>query len=183
MLESIQTQAAKTHGHTQAHLTADKIVLVALSGAQVPTASPARELCTSRWFTFARAYAESRACPWLLLSARYGLVSPRQIIPPHMADVGNMPAKQRRNWGQAVGEEARRRLPFTRQIVLLAGSKYVNALLPHLRELADEVHTPLAGLAVGYQCGWLRCNSLAERETSSAIAGQSTHQAATSAGC
>ncbi len=145
--------------HTKISNTVDRIVLLALSGAQVRSASPARDLCTSRWFFFARAYAESHACPWLLLSARHGLVSPQQVIAPYEADLGAMSAQQRREWGRTVGEAARQTLPFTRQIVLLAGIKYVKCLRPYLEELTDELYTPLAGLTVGYQCGWLRCNT------------------------
>ena len=150
--------------HTQIDLTRangklEKIVLLALSGAQARRASPARELCTSRWFSFARAYAESHACPWLLLSARYGLVPPHQVITPYKADLAAMSAAERREWGREVGEAAQRTLPVTRQIVLLAGVRYVKCLLPYLEEIADEVCTPLAGLTVGYQCGWLRCNT------------------------
>ena len=141
----------------------DKVFLIALSGSQVRRASPARELCTSRWFTFARAYAESHACPMLLLSARYGLVSPQQIIAPYDQDVSAMKAAKRREWGEAVGEDARQRLPRSRQIVLLAGIKYVDCLRPHLEDLTDEIYTPLAGLTVGYQCGWLRCNTPAQQ--------------------
>ena len=150
---------------SQGRAKAEKVVLLALSGAQVRQASPARDLCTSPWFTLARAYAESHACLWLLLSAKYGLVSPQQILPPYEASFSHMTARQRREWGKAIGEEARYRLPFSRQIVVLAGIKYIHCLLPHLKDLTEDVHTPLAGLTVGYQCGWLRCNTPVRQAT------------------
>ncbi len=148
---------------TRMNKKVDKMVLLALTGAQVRRASPARDLCTSRWFSLARAYAESHACPWLLLSARYGLVAPQQVITPYDTDLGAMSAQQRRDWGRTVGEAAQQTLPSIRQIVLLAGVKYVKCLRPYLEDISDDIYTPLEGLAVGYQCGWLRCNTPAPK--------------------
>ena len=71
-------------------IKARKFLLLALAGAQLRRPAPARELCTSTWFRLARAYAESQGCPWLLLSAKYGLVSPTEVISPYQLDVTNM---------------------------------------------------------------------------------------------
>lgn len=140
-------------------IKARKILLLALAGAQRRRPAPARELCTSTWFRLARAYAESQDCPWLLLSAKYGLVSPTEVISPYHFDVTTMGVSQRRSWGQRIGDEARRKLPLSEQIVLVAGMRYCECLLPHLSELTEHVYLPLAGLSVGFQCGWLRCHT------------------------
>ncbi len=143
----------------QPEVKARKFLLLALAGAQLRYPAPARKLCTSTWFRLARAYAESQDCPWLLLSAKYGLVNPTEVISPYQLDVTHMGVRQRTSWAQRIGDQARRKLPYSEQIVLVAGMKYCDCLLPHLSELAEQVYTPLAGLSVGFQCGWLRCHT------------------------
>ena len=140
-------------------IKARKFLLLALAGAQLRRPAPARELCTSTWFRLARGYAESQGCPWLLLSAKYGLVSPTEVISPYQLDVTNMGVRQRSSWAERIGDEARRKLPYSEQITLVAGMKYCECLLPYLSELAEHVYMPLAGLSVGFQCGWLRCHT------------------------
>ena len=140
-------------------IKARNFLLLALAGAQLRRPAPARELCTSTWFRLARGYAESQACPWLLLSAKYGLVNPTEVISPYQLDVTNMGVRQRLSWAERIGDEARRKLPYSEQITLVAGSKYCECLLPYLSELAEHVYMPLAGLSVGFQCGWLRCHT------------------------
>jgi hypothetical protein len=46
------------------------------------TPAPAREFYTSDWFLKARDYVERDGSPWFILSAKYGLVSPSQILRP-----------------------------------------------------------------------------------------------------
>ena len=140
-------------------IKAKKILLLALAGAQLRRPAPARELCTSTWFRLARAYAESQDCPWLLLSAKYGLVNPADTISPYLLDVTTMGVRQRASWARRVGDEARRTLPYSEQLVLVAGMRYSECLLPYLSKLTQQVYQPLAGLSVGHQCGWLRCHT------------------------
>lgn len=141
-------------------INANHFLLLALAGAQLKYPAPARELCTSPWFRLARAYTESQGCPWLLLSAKYGLVKPDEVISPYLLDVTTMGVRRRLSWAERIGREAKRKLPFSEQLTLVAGMRYCECLLPHLSELAGHVYTPLAGLSVGFQCGWLRCHTL-----------------------
>lgn len=43
----------------------------------------ARDLYVSPWFVGARRYEESLGVPWYILSAKYGLVAPDQVIAPY----------------------------------------------------------------------------------------------------
>ncbi len=146
----------------QAHTPDNKVkrfMLLALAGAQLRHAAPARELCTSTWFKLARAYVESQHCPWLLLSAKYGLVNPTRFISPYQLEVPAMRVRQRRSWARRIAEEARCKLPYSEQLVLVAGVRYSECLMPYLGEFSQQVSLPLAGLSVGFQCGWLRCHT------------------------
>ncbi len=136
-----------------------KFILLALAGAQAHTTVPARELCTSVWFTLARAWVEAQDCPWMLLSARYGLVYPHQVLAPYQLDVTRMGLRQRAAWARGVARQARCSVPCSQQLVLVAGNKYCDCLLPHLSPFSDEVQLPLKGLSVGFQCGWLRSHT------------------------
>ena len=137
----------------------ENLALIAHAGAQGNDAVPARELCTSRWFVLARAYIESQGCPWYLLSAKYGLLSPSRIVNPYEVDLSNMRAAQRRAWAERVADQARNQLPYSERILVLAGMKYREFLMPHLAQITGSVYLPLDGLTVGLQCSWLRCNT------------------------
>lgn len=136
-----------------------RLALLALAGAQRSSAVEAQDLCTSRWFTLARAFVIGQDCPWYLLSAKHGLIAPTCVIKPYALDVAHMSADQRRVWAERVAGQAREQLPFSRQILLLAGMKYRDFLTPHLAQVTESVYLPLDGLSVGLQCSWLRCNT------------------------
>lgn len=146
------------HVHPPA-ITVRSFMLLALAGAQARHPAPARELCTSTWFRLARDYVESQNCPWFLLSAKYGLLNPTEIISPYQPEVPAMGVRQRRSWARRIADEARRKLPYSKQLVLVAGVSYSKCLMPYLTEFSEQVSLPLAGLSVGFQCGWLRCHT------------------------
>lgn len=56
--------------------------LVSCVGDKHSKPLPARELYRSDWFLKARAYVEAQGEEWFILSAKYGLVSPDQVIAP-----------------------------------------------------------------------------------------------------
>ncbi len=56
----------------------------------------------SEWFLRARRYVEASRCPWFILSAKYGLVSPDEVIAPYEKTLNDMGAGERREWASRV---------------------------------------------------------------------------------
>jgi hypothetical protein len=81
------------------------VYLVACVAAKLDHAAEARDLYISPWFRKARAYVERTGSPWLLLSAKHGLIAPGAVIEPYDATLGTMCAHARRLWGARVLDE------------------------------------------------------------------------------
>lgn len=114
----------------------------------------ARDLYTSTWFDKARQYAESFNCPWYILSAKHGLVSPDTSVAPYERSLLTMPATERATWAIRVGKQLET-VPDAARIVILAGITYRALLLPYFLTKTSNIEIPLEGLAIGQQLAWL----------------------------
>ena len=68
----------------------ERIVLVSCVSEKRTTACLARNLYNSDWFTKAARYAGQVADEWYILSARYGLVHPDQMLESYNATLKTM---------------------------------------------------------------------------------------------
>jgi hypothetical protein len=116
---------------------------------------PARELYCSQWFQKARAFVERQGRDWFILSAKYGLVAPDQVIEPYNETLSEKTVAERREWSNKVIQELRTRCTPGTSVVILAGEKYREFLLPALLDLGCNVEVPMTGLARGPQLRWL----------------------------
>ena len=116
----------------------------------------AKDLYSSDWFRKARAYVEAQSPHWLILSAKYGLVKPRQLVAPYEATLGNMNAAKRREWANKVAAQIRRHCPKGTEVVILAGRKYRENLVPILIHWGCKLHIPLEGMGIGRQLRWFK---------------------------
>ena len=145
------------------------LVLIGCSAAKLSRAAPAAELYTGQLFVLSRRYAEHFGSAWRILSAKYGVVDPRQVIEPYDRALRKMKPELRRQWAawcqcglahvlEEVGATATcgKYRDFPR-IVILAGRDYVQPLLQYtlLAQHRNEVDTPLAGLGIGKQLAFL----------------------------
>jgi uncharacterized protein DUF6884 len=132
------------------------VYLVSCVKAKRHRPARAKDLYTSDWFKKARAYVEGKHAPWFILSAKYGLVAPNRIIRRYDVTLLKMATRQRRAWSSAV--ERRLKVvcrPHTR-LVLLAGLRYREHLVPALMAYGFQVDIPMEGLSIGKQKAWLK---------------------------
>jgi cytoplasmic iron level regulating protein YaaA (DUF328/UPF0246 family) len=113
----------------------------------------AGDIYTSPLFQKMMAYAESlRPKRIFILSAKYGLLTPDDVIEPYEQTLKKMKTAERRLWAQKIISALRQNCdPDTDQFVLLAGEAYRENLVPHLR----HHKVPMEGLAFGKQLQWL----------------------------
>jgi hypothetical protein len=55
----------------------------------------AKDLYTSSWFKKARLFAEATGCPWFILSAKHGLLSPDRVVAPYEKTLTTLPVAER----------------------------------------------------------------------------------------
>ena len=136
-------------------------ILIGCGARKLDHAAPARDLYIGPLFRAARIYAEASGLPWAILSARYGLVMPEQVIEPYDYRLVH---RAYRAWSRHIthhllGEQIRAWLGAGQpRAQVHAGVAYTRWLAAAL----DDAHlpvwggAPLAGLQVGQRLSWYR---------------------------
>lgn len=120
-----------------------------LSGAQ------ARDLYDSPLFAKSRAFVEQRCDSWYILSAKYGLVEPTEVIEPYEETLNVKSRKERDEWATRVWVSLQQRIEPGDYITILAGERYRERLVPIIVAYGCHVDVPLQGLGIGRQLQWL----------------------------
>lgn len=120
------------------------------------TPQRARHLYTSQLFVNAAAYAEKISTEWFIISAKYGLVKPTEIIEPYDVTLKDMSAFERKQWARQVFAELKPILHISDTVVMLAGSIYRKDLVKMIEVFGCRVEIPLEGLRIGEQVSWLK---------------------------
>ena len=132
-----------------------RLFLISCVKTKAAMPAAAMDLYTSNWFRKARACVETTGCPWLILSAQYGLVHPEEEIRPYEKTLNAMRVKERRAWADRVLAWLAPFLDGVDTVVFLAGHRYREFLEPELRERGFAVCVPMSGLRQGQQLAWL----------------------------
>ena len=131
------------------------LVLVSCVSKKRASPVPARDLYVSDLFRKARAYVEQLGRPWFVLSAKYGLVHPDEVIEPYDVTLNNMGTAKRRCWAHGVLTNLTPHLERVDSITFLAGQRYREFLEQPLRARGLIVNVPMRWLKIGEQLRWL----------------------------
>ena len=131
------------------------LYLVSCVGQKLSVPAPAADLYTSAWFRKARSYVAKSGEPWLILSAKYGLVHPDKVIEPYDVTLNTMPVADRREWARKVFADLESYLAGVETVVFLAGKRYRQFLEVALAAKGVTVSVPMEGLRIGEQLSWL----------------------------
>ncbi|MBD2505100.1 DUF6884 domain-containing protein [Anabaena azotica] len=131
-----------------------EITLVSCVGQKLNQPSQARFIYQSPWFTKCKNYVESQNYNWFILSAKYGLIKPQQVIEPYEESLNSAPAQERQQWSKQVFASIVEILPKGGTIRFFAGEKYRQYLIPLLEEAGYKTEVPLQGLGIGQQLQW-----------------------------
>ena len=133
----------------------ERIALVSCVKTKAERACRAGDLYTSAWFRKARSLIESSGLKWFILSAEHGLVDPKTVIAPYETTLNKMGVAERKAWGGKVIAQMSTSLPEADEVVVLAGQRYRDNLLPYLHARYPRVSIPMDGLTSGRQLNWL----------------------------
>ena len=135
------------------------LFLVSCVSQKRPGRSKARDLYLSPWFLKARDYVEATGMPWFILSAEHGLLDPDSEVSPYEKTLNTMPVGERRAWASRVLEALLPHAARSEEVVILAGDRYREFLMPKLKASSRTVRVPMEGLKIGYQLQWLGANA------------------------
>ena len=119
-------------------------------------ACEAHDLYISDWFRKARRHVEQTSCRWLILSAQYGLVEPTRVLSPYELTLNRMKKPDREKWGEAVWNDLQGVAEKHSKVIILAGRRYAELLVPRLIQQGVHVELPLQGLGIGLQLRWFK---------------------------
>ena len=113
----------------------------------------AGDMYTSALFQKMMAYAQSlNPKKIFILSAKYGLLNPDDMIDPYERTLKNMKADERQKWAQDVLSKLGQSCDFeSDKFIFLAGLPYREYLVSHLM----HYNVPMEGLSFGRQLQWL----------------------------
>lgn len=116
----------------------------------------ARDLYTSPLFSKRRQYAEASGLPWVIFSAKHGILDPEDVIETYDVALKLLPMRERRQKGAEAAAQLDARFgPFNGTVFEIhAGDAYVSALREPLEARGARLVNPLEGLGIGYQLQW-----------------------------
>lgn len=137
-------------------VTGRRLFLVSCVKTKLSEPAAARELYVSDWFRKARACVERDGGAWRILSAKYGLVHPDDVIRPYEKTLNTMRVAERRVWARDVLKALEPCLANADTVVFFAGERYREFLEPSLGGRGIRLDVPMKGLSQGRQLAWLR---------------------------
>ena len=118
---------------------------------------PAKKMyAPSPLFSKAYAYASKNYDQIGILSAKYGLLLPDEIIEPYELSLKTMKKKQKHVWATRVNTQLETKLDMNsiRRVYIHAGKDYREHIIPHFQQRDIEIVIPLEGLSFGRQLKW-----------------------------
>ncbi len=132
------------------------VVLIGCVRTKKAVASPASELFASPLFAGRRRYAAGSGRPWYILSAKFGLLAPGDVIGPYDVYLAAQSPGYQRAWGEFVTAQLEQHEHGLggRRIEVHAGAAYVDPLRRPLAARGAVLAVPLAHLRQGEQLAW-----------------------------
>lgn len=121
------------------------MVLIGCVQTKRATACAAADLFSSPLFAGRRRYAAGSGAPWYILSAKFGLLAPGDVIGPYDLYLGDTSPAYRKAWGEfAVAQLELHQPQLTgRTVEVHAGAAYVQPLRDPLAARGAALATPL----------------------------------------
>jgi hypothetical protein len=140
------------------------VLLVGYVRTKGSAACAAAELFISPLFERRRRYALESGLPWYILSAKFGLLAPDDVIGPYDVYLADQSPGYKKAWGEFVTAQLEQRLPSMRHraIEVHAGAAYVDPLRAPLTARGARLAAPLAHLRQGEQLAWYTATGHAE---------------------
>lgn len=134
------------------------IYLVSCSKKKSPaTKCAARDMYTSTLFRLSKKYVGQKE--WYILSAKYGLLHPDDIITTYDVSFDDLNKQQKEEWTCRVAADLIRMMHTDKEVCFLCGGMYSKRLGEVLEESGFRTHYPLAGMGIGTRQKFLKENA------------------------
>lgn len=131
------------------------VYLLSCVSKKLSRPAKAKNFYVSTWFRKAQDYIGQNE--YYILSAKYGLISPDQIIEPYEKTLNKMDTATRKLWADDVVNEIIKTIDLGTNLIFLAGNRYREFVIKELKGYTVEV--PMIGLGIGQQLKWFKDNT------------------------
>jgi hypothetical protein len=132
------------------------VVLISCVKSKRDGPAKAKDLYCSTLFRAERAYAEKFADAWYILSAEHHLLDPEKTIVRYEKTLNDAKATERRDWSNQVFASLQSCTSPDDEIIIVAGEKYCQYLVPLIEKRGNRVLRPTKGYSMGRIPGHLR---------------------------
>lgn len=135
-----------------------KIALISCVSKKKLGTHKAEDLYISDWFIKAKQYIKQNYKEWYILSAKYGLIRPDNIIENYNEYLPKTTLIYRKWWADNIFENLINNYNNSIMVDIFAGKHYRKYLIPLLLSKNYIVNIPLKGLGIGEQLKWFKNN-------------------------
>lgn len=137
----------------------EKVILIGCGKSKLTTPSLAQDLYCGSLFVARRNYAELSGSPWLILSAKHGLIRPTTIIEPYDMTIRTLSEIQVASWALLQVKRLIDDWPNDTKlrgmlIEIHAGEDYAEPICQVLGAIGVSYSRPVTGLGQGKQLAW-----------------------------
>lgn len=118
--------------------------------------SKACDLYISPLFQKSKKYAQQRCEKYMILSAKYGLLNPQELIEPYNMTLNDLNKSERQSWADKVFLKLKENLTKETKIIFLAGENYRHFLEKKIQDFGIDTATPLINMSIGEQLQWYK---------------------------
>lgn len=139
--------------------TPARIILIGCGKTKRTVSCSAADMYEGSLFRARLAHARRSGCPWWIISAKHGLLSPSTVIEPYDVSIESLAAIDRIAWPVGVVQQLLSQLsddfePRRCVVEIHAGASYADGLSSVLAAVSINVAMPLKGLGIGEQMQW-----------------------------
>ena len=133
-----------------------KIAVINCGSSKQLYTCPAKELYTGNLFCASRRYCEDNYSQYIILSAKYHMLFPEDIVSPYELYLGNLEPDEKLVWDKITADQIMGHIPNTVQLDFYTSKMYSEGLIPILENNGYVCKTFLNNLGMGYKVQWFK---------------------------
>lgn len=139
----------------------NRIVLIGCGKSKNPSDAAAQDIYTGNLFRARRAYAEASGAPWLIASAKHGLLPPDRVISTYDVTIKQLCDPDRAAWALTCVLDVVSGLPDTSSlrgitVELHMGADYAELLRDTFAAVGFRTNWITQGKGIGEQLDWYK---------------------------
>ena len=135
-----------------------RIAIISGSKLRLKKEAAAKDYYIGSLFKKAYAHTSKKYDQVLILSAKYHVLLPNELVRPYRVNLYNASKKERRDWANLVYDKLKKYISKDSEIFFYNSHREREFLIEKLEKTGITFHTPLSHLSLGEQLRWYNKN-------------------------